>query len=695
MPLQNNDPFAASPPLPHEQLRAVVTARRITLVKLGYEPVPVLSGRKRPGMSGWQNTPILLSHDKDTITPWADQYPGALSTGIRTRFTPGCDIDVRDQDVADQIEQALLNMAPTGTILRRVGLPPKRLIPFRCAAPFKKISTSFKEADGVVHKVEVLCNGQQFVAEGIHEDTHRPYQWADNISLLNIAHEHLPLIDEIFARRFIDKADAIMERAGWTRIGSDRTNGKTGDEDIFNKTGRKKGSSIYGRTALREECEKLAAMPKDSGRNNALNGAAFNLFQLVAGGELDEEKDRVRERLFAAAEACGLVTDDGAVSVHATIESGAKAGYAQPRQANSEKDCSTDKAPPKLALTSTEFVAGFVPPDYLIGGWLQRRFVYSITAATGDGKTAIALLLTLLVSQAVKLGKLTVKRGRVLYFAGENPDDVRMRWMATTQQLGLMPEDIDNVYFIPGVFKFTEIGDRVRNEMTEHELSLVVVDTSATYFEGDDENNNMQALAHAKRLRDLSRLPGGPTVLICCHPTKNVETLIPRGGGAFLNEVDGNLTCERNDLAIELHWCGKFRGPDFAPLLFQLRLVTHERLKDTDGNLIQTVVAQSLSEAGLKDINLRNHKDQDEVLWSIDDDPELPSRERAQRLGWLLKSNEPYHMRVVRAEKALEKDRLIKKTRNGWELSERGKKEIRRLKPKDPTSTGEKDHAQH
>src|SRR5262249_47263365 len=372
--------------------------------------------------------------------------------------------------------------------------------------------------------------------------------------------------------------------------------------------------SIYGRTALKEECAKLAAMPKNSGRNNALNSAAFNLFQLVAGGELDEEKDHVLERLFAAANACGLVADDGAGSVRATIESGAKAGYAQPRQAAREGDhAANHQKPPKLALTSTEFVAGFVPPDYLISGWLQRRFVYSITAATGDGKTAIALLLTLLVSQAVKLGKLTVKRGRVLYFAGENPDDVRMRWLATTQQLGLTPEDIDNVYFIPGVFKFTEIGDRVRNEMTEHELSLVVVDTSATYFEGDDENNNMQALAHAKRLRELSRLPGGPTVLICCHPTKNVETLIPRGGGAFLNEVDGNLTCERNDLAVELHWCGKFRGPDFAPLFFQLKLVTHERLKDTDSNLIQTVVAQSLSEEGLKDINLRNRKDQDEV----------------------------------------------------------------------------------
>jgi hypothetical protein len=90
---------------------------------------------------------------------------------------------------------------------------------------------------------------------------------------------------------------------------------------------------IYGRTALREECAKLAAMEKDSGRNNALNTAAFSVFQLVAGGELDEEKDQVRERLFAAAEECGLVAEDGAASVYATIESGARAGRAQSRRA--------------------------------------------------------------------------------------------------------------------------------------------------------------------------------------------------------------------------------------------------------------------------------------------------------------------------------------------------------------------------
>jgi hypothetical protein len=341
-----------------------------------------------------------------------------------------------------------------------------------------------------------------------------------------------------------------------------------------------------------------------------------------------------------------------------------------------------DEAPKgKLALSSAEFVAGFTPPDYLVVGWLQRRFVYSLTAATGDGKTAIALLITLMISRGFRLSKLEFKHGRVLYFAGENPDDVRMRWLATTEQFGLTPEDIDNVYFVPGVFKFTEISERIREEMATRELALVVVDTSAAYFETDDENNNMQALAHAKRLRELSRLPGGPTVLICCHPTKNAESLVPRGGGAFLNEVDGNLTCERDDLAVTLHWRGKFRGPDFAPMLFQLKVVTHERLKDTDGNLIQTVVAIALSDEGLRDMTSVRRADEDQVLLSISENPRLPSRDRAQQLGWFMKSGDPYHMRVVRAEKALERGRLITKARDGWELTKTGRQEVERIKP--------------
>src|SRR5262249_11812726 len=286
MALQTDDPFLASPPIPHERLRIAVTARRIAYLKLGYEPIPVMSGRKRPAINNWQDIPITIPPDEDVITPWAVTYPGALSTGIRTRKTPGFDIDIRDQGVADQVEQALLNIVPSGTVLKRVGLPPKRLIPFRCTTPFKKISATFKAPDGTMHKVEVLADGQQFVAEGIHETTQQPYRWADNVSLLNVAHEHLPLVDEPLARRLVAEASEIMKRAGWSEIGAQgkpKNNGKPNGKpkpngNMGDETGAKTpGSSIYGRTALRSECDKLAAMPKDSGRNNALNSAAFNL----------------------------------------------------------------------------------------------------------------------------------------------------------------------------------------------------------------------------------------------------------------------------------------------------------------------------------------------------------------------------------------------------------------------------------
>jgi AAA domain len=108
MVLHTDDPFLVSPPLPPERLRNAVTARRVALLKLGYEPIPVLSGRKRPAMNGWQEARITIPPDEDVITPWADTYPGALSTGIRTRYTPGFDIDIKDQNVADQDDDELV-----------------------------------------------------------------------------------------------------------------------------------------------------------------------------------------------------------------------------------------------------------------------------------------------------------------------------------------------------------------------------------------------------------------------------------------------------------------------------------------------------------------------------------------------------------------------------------------------------------
>jgi len=89
-------------------------------------------------------------------------------------------------------------------------------------------------------------------------------------------------------------------------------------------------AEAYGRAALEAEIHALAQAAPGT-RNHELNRASFYLFQLVAGGELDG--DVVRDRLIAAAQANGLMTDpsDGPTSVERTIASGARAGLQRPR----------------------------------------------------------------------------------------------------------------------------------------------------------------------------------------------------------------------------------------------------------------------------------------------------------------------------------------------------------------------------
>ena len=58
-----------------------------------------------------------------------------------------------------------------------------------------------------------------------------------------------------------------------------------------------------------------------------------------------------------------------------------------------------------------------MPPDYLWDGILLRGFVYSLSARTGDGKTAVALSLTAAIARGKDFSGREVTQGKVLYFA--------------------------------------------------------------------------------------------------------------------------------------------------------------------------------------------------------------------------------------------------------------------------------------
>jgi hypothetical protein len=334
-----------------------------------------------------------------------------------------------------------------------------------------------------------------------------------------------------------------------------------------------------------------------------------------------------------------------------------------------------------IIKSSAEFVAGFVPPEYVVVGLLQRRFFYSLTAPTGHGKTAIMLILAASIALGTLFAGKETKRNRVLYLAAENADDVRMRWIALAQRMGFDIDTIE-VYFVEGRFKLSKSLNLLRAEASKRggEFGSVIVDTGPTFFEGKEENENKQLGDHARLLRSLiGAIPGRPCIVAACHPIKNAgpDDLLPLGGGAFLNETDGNLTCWKTDSAVELHWQGKFRGPDFAPMNFLIKTVTHQDLKDRDGRLIPTVIAEHISEQAKEDIAAAARQNEIDVLKLINQNPSLTLSTIATSMGWKLHSGEPNKMRASRIVKELVRAKLIKETRTGrWKITPEGKKAL-------------------
>jgi hypothetical protein len=346
-----------------------------------------------------------------------------------------------------------------------------------------------------------------------------------------------------------------------------------------------------------------------------------------------------------------------------------------------QQEKAEDKAKPgeRLLLSSAEFIQNFEAPDPLIEGIIMRKFIYALTGHVSKGKTAVALLFAAHIGLGKMLGNLEVEQGRVLYLAGENYVDIQMRWIAMAQQMDFDVTTIP-VYFRRGRFKLSGKMDQLHREIDQlGGVDLVIVDGSTAFFEGDDENSNAQAGTHAVRLRELTTLKGEPGVLVLCHPPKNAgdNNLQPRGAGAMIAEWDGNLTATKDGAVTTIHWQIKIRGPDFAPLSFLLRTVTHERLISKTGKLMPTVIAEPLSEAREEEMRKIARNEEDLVLEEIGNHPHSSQADIARHLGWLNQKGEIQKAKVHRIVKELKKQKLIEETRAGLSLTEKGNKAIK------------------
>lgn len=335
-----------------------------------------------------------------------------------------------------------------------------------------------------------------------------------------------------------------------------------------------------------------------------------------------------------------------------------------------------------MVQRADEFTADFVAPEYIVDGVIQRGRVYTLTAPTGSGKTAVMLYAATSVATGTDFCEREVEHGDVLFMAGENPDDVRARVIATMEFYQINPANC-RLHFIAGTFSIRADMERLRVEAAKlPNLILVVIDTFAAYFDGDDENSNAQALDFARLVRKIAAFDAKPAVIMPAHPVKNATkaNLTPKGGSSLLNEVDGNLTLWNDGGMLSMHWQGKFRGPEFEPLRFEMERYETAKLADSNGRIMPTILAKPLLETRALQIATEALTLEDRLLLSVDDQPALSARDRCVTVGLVSKAGKASTGTFSRVMKRMAEQKLIRRFRTNWELTKDGEKAVEMIR---------------
>ena len=319
-------------------------------------------------------------------------------------------------------------------------------------------------------------------------------------------------------------------------------------------SGNGNGAGAYADAVLADELAAVSGARRGQ-RNATLNKAAFSLGQLVGAQALSAPD--VEARLYCAAQASGLVADDGERAVRATLKSGLEAGRRQPRDIpapnhNMRPRPSGPASDPDEALGFIWHGDGddeLIAEDQLVDEALPRVGVALMSGQWGMHKTFAAFdLAGSLMTMTSFAGHPVLRQGGTLWLAAEGQGQVRVRLEAIGREKVAKAGTADGAKEIdpkrmPFVWRTScprLSGDRARAELDrlitaaaremrekfDLPLALVVIDalTSAALFK--DANDTSES---ARAFAMLAALAAefGLLILVIDHFGKNPETGTP------------------------------------------------------------------------------------------------------------------------------------------------------------------------
>jgi len=488
-----------------------------------------------------------LQHDctPDDLERW--QRMGA-GVGIRT----GDGLVAIDADTLSPVHARAIRDAIekyTGRAVVRVGKAPKALYPVRTEGGYRYARVEFgggADPNDRPERVEILSDGRQFVAAGLHPDTGREYSWPRGVppleQLPHLTHDQIDsLLDDL--RDMLPAAQAVIREGADTVVNQTTLRGEIetvkraveatpNSQEYFPTRESYRDFGYAIKAALPDHPNEALALFQDwcarwDGGHNDPDVVEADWRRMKPpyrrGAQwLYEIAERMSNGVFSRADVWFDNLDDDP--------------FATPATATSTADV------PSIRWIDPATWAGVEPPErqWTVEHWVPEGEVTLIYGDGGVGKTlAVHQMATCMAAGVDWLGQ-TTKPGRVMcFFCEDSEEELLRRQVDINRSLALTFDDyserlriasrkyMDNLLTIwdrnTGAMKRTAVWERLLADAKAWGAEVIVVDTLADVYSGSEidraQVNSFVKSCLGRLAQEISKPDRAGTLIALGHPS--------------------------------------------------------------------------------------------------------------------------------------------------------------------------------